>query len=437
MAEERDPVEAASDGRDLYDVTSWEPRSRLDRLSVRLYGGLIRAARAVVVLVAILILIAQFALTGLAAAANPSVGAFILLSVVPAFAIAAYFWRADVTMREPPGTLLITFLLGVLLAGFASVLNTVASPLFETIPLVGLALFFYLIVAPVEEFVKWLAVRLYAFRRPEFSAVVDGAVYGAVAGLGFATIENTVYISGQYLSAIEAGEGGVFAATLQTTALRTFAGPGHVIYSGFAGYYLGLAKYNRGNAGPIVLKGLLIAAFVHATYNTLVGVVPAVASVVFDVAWPVAFIAFILVYDGVFGYLLYRKVRRYRQVYDATGAGRDREGSAAEETSPMAADPGDHDDAGEGRGRETTATRGGADRDTAATGGRGERAATPAGEDPLDSLLADESPDASDDRVQKSTEDESPEGDSPSSTGFDWDDPGHSGADEDESDAGQ
>jgi len=397
MSEERDPVDAASDGRrDLYDVTSWEPRTRLDRLSVRLHSGLLRTARAVVVLVAILILVAQFALTGLAAAANPGVGAFILLSVVPAFAIAAYFWRADVTMREPLGTLLITVLRGVLLAGFASVLNTVASPFFETIPLIGLALFFYLVVAPIEEFVKWLAVRLYAFRTPEFSAVVDGAVYGAVAGLGFATIENTVYISGQYLAAIEAGEGGVFAATLQTTALRTFAGPGHVIYSGFAGYYLGLAKYNRENAGPIVVKGLVIAAFVHATYNTLVGVVPAVASVIFNVAWPVAFLAFILVYDGVFGYLLYRKVRRYGDAYDETGAGRDREGYRDGETPSVGTEHDDFDDTGEGAGRETAGTDGEDDQDVATTTDNQD----------LDSLLSDESPGAGTDPEERSREEE-------------------------------
>jgi RsiW-degrading membrane proteinase PrsW (M82 family) len=324
MTEERDPVEAASDGqRDLYEVASWDPRSSLDRFSVLLHGWLLRAARAVVVLVAILILIAEFALTGLAAVADPSVGVFILLSVVPAFAIAAYFWGADVTMREPLGTLLVTFLLGVLLAGFAAVLNSVASPLFEAIPLVGLALFFYLVVAPIEETVKWLAVRLYAFRTPEFSAVVDGAVYGAVAGLGFATIENTLYIGQEYLAAIESG-GGVFRETLQIAAVRTFAGPGHVIYSGFAGYYLGLAKYNRENAGPIVVKGLVIAALIHATYNTLVGIVPTLLSALTGVGWPVAFIGFILVYDGVFGYLLYRKVVRYRQAYDETGAGRGR-----------------------------------------------------------------------------------------------------------------
>jgi len=326
MSGERDPVErAAGEERDLYDVASWEPRSRLDRLSVRLYRLLLRGARAFVVLVALLIILGEFVLTGLATIAEPAVGAYILLSIVPALGVAVYLWRADATMREPLDTLLVTFLLGVLFAGFAAVFNSVADPLFSAIPYVGLALFFYLVVAPVEETVKWLAIRLYAFRTPEFNAVIDGAVYGAVAGLGFATIENAAYIGQQYLEA--AGTGSALPATLRTAAVRSLAGPGHVIYSAFAGYYLGLAKYNRENAGPIVVKGLLIAALAHGTYNTLVGVVPAAVSALTGVALPIAFIGFILAYDGALGYVLYRKVTRYGEAYDAT-AGEEGGGSS-------------------------------------------------------------------------------------------------------------
>jgi RsiW-degrading membrane proteinase PrsW (M82 family) len=211
------------------------------------------------------------------------------------------------------------------------VLNSIADPLFDLIPYLGLVLFFYIVVAPVEEAVKWLAIRLYAFRRPEFAAVIDGAVYGAVAGLGFASIENAVYIGGQYLDVAQAG-GDTFVATFSTAAVRTFAGPGHVIYSAFAGYYLGLAKYNREQAGPLVVKGLLIAALAHGTYNTLVGFVPDLVASRTGVGWGVAFIGFVLVFDGALGYLLYRKISRYRAAYRETkgnGAGASDDGVLA------------------------------------------------------------------------------------------------------------
>ena len=172
---------------------------------------------------------------------------------------------------------------------------------------------FFLVVGPVEETVKLLAVRLYAFHSPRFGAVVDGVVYGAVAGLGFATIENAIYIGG--VTSEIADPLNLVLTGGAITSVRALAGPGHVIYSAFAGYYLGLAKFNPDNAGPIVVKGLLIAALIHAVYNSLSSVVPLIASELLNIPWFVAFLAFIIVYDGIFLLVLFRKLSRYRQAY--------------------------------------------------------------------------------------------------------------------------
>jgi len=320
---DRDPVDRAAEAdRDLYDVATWEPRGALDRLSVSLYGGLLSSGRLVVVLAAALIVVSQFALSAAAVAEEPPIALYVALSVVPALALAGYVYQADVTSGEPLGLLVATFLLGFVLAGFAAVLNSAFSRTFAEfgIPLV---VFFFVIVGPVEETVKLLAIRLFAYRSDAFDAVIDGAVYGAVAGLGFATIENTIYITDQYLAAAGTTPSPIDQTRL-TAAVRTFAGPGHVIYSAFAGYYLGLAKFNPEDRGPIVVKGLLVAAVIHATYNSLV-------SNLFDIAtWlgvagvsdAALFVAFVIVYDGVFGYVLYRKLAAYRRAYFDAGADR-------------------------------------------------------------------------------------------------------------------
>ncbi|HKL30281.1 MAG TPA: PrsW family intramembrane metalloprotease, partial [Natrialbaceae archaeon] len=286
----------------------------------------------------------------------------VILSIVPAFLIAAFVWFSDVTTNEPITNLFMTFALGIVLGPFAGVLNVLVplavlglivavfltaidalsrsisggavAPidpgmaidpvLVQEMPeiegallVVVLALFFYLVVGPVEEGVKLLAVRVYAYRTDDFDAVVDGAVYGAVAGLGFATVENALYITDAFQQVGQAADlfgNGIVAA-------RALAGPGHVIYSAIAGYYLGLAKFNRENAGPIVVKGLLIAAFFHGTYNLLVGIVPgAVADAFPEVTRTMALVGFIVVYDGSIGYFLYRKIRRYRRIYSRVGA---------------------------------------------------------------------------------------------------------------------
>lgn len=373
---DRDPIEARSDGtRDLYDISTWEPRSAIDSLAVRVYRGIITTTRAVVILLAALILLSQFLLGSIGAtfARDPYSVGLVVLSVVPALGLVAYVYVADITTSEPLELLVGTFVLGVLFAGFAAILNSVLSPVVRGGPsmlgplgaLVGTVLFFYLVVGPVEESVKLLAVRLYPFRDDSFDAVIDGAVYGAAAGLGFATIENALYITrnlgtgGNELAlgaalgsaglgwvatgltglpvAQTGGSGiiGIVESGGRITALRALAGPGHVIYSAFAGYYLGLAKFNRDRAGPIVVKGLIIAAAIHATYNVLVGIVPVVvgfaASQFLGVTVPqlVAFFAFVLVYDGVFGYALLRKFANYRTAYrDVHGPGDDEDGAS-------------------------------------------------------------------------------------------------------------
>jgi RsiW-degrading membrane proteinase PrsW (M82 family) len=397
MAEKRDPVERAADSdADLYDVATWEERSSLDGLSVALYRLLVGSTRIAILLAAFAILLA---IGGLSALTDPQIGSLTALSAVPALALAGYVWYSDVTESEPLGLLVATFLLAVLTANFAAVINSLLQPGFGSIGILGSTLFFFVVVGPVEESVKLLAVRLYAYRSSSFDAVVDGAVYGAVAGLGFATIENALYITQQIgMEEIRFGTE-LIGAGGGVTAIRALAGPGHVIYSGIAGYYLGLAKFNQRNAGPIIVKGIILASVVHATYNSIVGPASALVATFTPLGGFTAFLAFIVVYDGLFGLFLYRKIRRYRDVYRATRDETDEatleseltefETSAPSATERDVADADGGTEAGldpEAAREERTETRGG----SAADDGRSET--TPDADSPFE-FGAFESPD--------------------------------------------
>jgi RsiW-degrading membrane proteinase PrsW (M82 family) len=325
MGKDREPIsEAADNGRELYEIANWYERTLLDRVAVSVYNGLRFVSRAVVILLSILLLLTLVALGGLGLLLNrPIVTVLVFFSVAPAFGLAAYVWYADPTTSEPLWLLLATFLIGLLFANFAAVINSLTQPLFVWIPVVGLSLYFYLVVAPIEEFVKLLAVRLYAFNSNSFDSVIDGAVYGAFAGLGFATIENALYVSRGLQTALQGSAGGeipIVGIVAGTAAVRALAGPGHVIYSAFAGYYLGLAKFNPEDAGPIIVKGLLIAALIHGTYNSLSTVVPNALASGLGLPATLATLAFIIGYVALFSYLLYRKIARYRAVYETVGA---------------------------------------------------------------------------------------------------------------------
>jgi RsiW-degrading membrane proteinase PrsW (M82 family) len=324
----KDPVESRADeSEDLYDITTWEPRTALDRLAIKTHRGVVKASRRFIVALGVLILVAILVVSGAGGLIidDPFVLGLAALSAIPATGLALYIYQTDITTKEPPALLVSTFVLSVLFAGFAAIINT-AFGFVQLFPLVGIVLFFYLVVGPVEESVKLLSVWLYPYRDSRFDSVVDGAVYGAIAGLGFAAIENVLYITQNLQTPasvlIQTGIGVVdgFAETIeaggQIAAIRGLAGPGHVVYSSFAGYYLGLAKFNPENAGPIVAKGLLIAAFIHATYNTLVGLVPGLVSLLVPgVPILVLFFGFVIVFQGVFFYILYRKLKRYEMAY--------------------------------------------------------------------------------------------------------------------------
>ena len=325
-----DPVAAALSGStDLYDVAEWDPRSGLDRASVAVHSLLHASRRWLLIALGVVLFVVQLAFAGLLVLRQPSLGVLAALSAVPALAIVGYLWYGDPTIREPVETMAVVFVLAILFASFAAVVNTALQPLFRFVPVVGMAVFFFVVVGPIEETVKWLGVRIGAFE--SINSVVDGVVYGAVAGLGFATIENAIYIVQGYSRQMALQSGTPLVAAVQTATSRAFVGPGHVLYSSLAGYYLGLAKFNPENKGPIVVKGLLLAALVHALYNTSVTYLPEL------IPWNFAtLVGFVVVFDAVVGYFLYRKLARYKRLYHRTAAS-----GHKSETDASSADPSD------------------------------------------------------------------------------------------------
>lgn len=312
--EPADPVKRSLEyDTDLYDIATWEVRGPLDSLSVGLAAALRAIRSALLISIALALFVGQLGLAVLLVGERPALGVLAVASVGPALLVTWYLWWADPTKNEPFGLLAVTFVLSFVFASLAAFLNSVFMPLFGLIPVVGFVLFFFLVVGPVEETVKWLAIRVYAYRSSTFDSVVDGAVYGAVAGLGFAAIENLLYIVQMYAVAGPTGAADPLAAAGQTAVARAFVGPGHVIFSAWAGFYLGLAKFNREHRAPIVVKGLVIAAFIHAVYNTIVSFTAVTATAL-------SFTLFVLVYDGFWFGLLFRKITKYRRLHREAAA---------------------------------------------------------------------------------------------------------------------
>jgi RsiW-degrading membrane proteinase PrsW (M82 family) len=111
----------------------------------------------------------------------------------------------------------------------------------------------FLWVGFVEEFFKYLAVRLTVYRSSQFNEVMDGMIYMISAALGFAATENIGYMVGFGFSV------GFLRAILSYL--------GHVSFSAILGYYLGKAKI-EGQKNWLWV-GFIWAISLHWLYDVL------------------------------------------------------------------------------------------------------------------------------------------------------------------------
>jgi RsiW-degrading membrane proteinase PrsW (M82 family) len=180
-------------------------------------------------------------------------------AVVPALLLLWYFYRQD-RFPEPQRVVLVTFFLGVLATIPAGVVESVL--MIAVIPNLEMTnLMTSLTLASSagvsEEFFKWLVVILYCARHKEFDEPMDGIVYGVVASLGFATLENYLYV--QFSPA---------ESVLLTALARAFtAVPCHAFLGAIMGYHVGQAWFGKGGRGLHLLLSLVLPAVLHTLYD--------------------------------------------------------------------------------------------------------------------------------------------------------------------------
>jgi hypothetical protein len=128
------------------------------------------------------------------------------------------------------------------------------------------------IVAPIiEEGLKGLAVLVvFLMFRKEFDSVLDGIVYAAVTAMGFAAIENVLYIyRNGYLAS---GWSGFWVLVFIRVVL---VGWMHPFFTAFTGIGLAIARLSRNVLVKIIAVpiGYTVAVTAHAFHNTFGGLI--------------------------------------------------------------------------------------------------------------------------------------------------------------------
>ncbi|MDX2003095.1 MAG: PrsW family glutamic-type intramembrane protease [Chitinophagales bacterium] len=177
------------------------------------------------------------------------------LALAPGFAIMLYIYLKDKHEREPLGLLIKCFIAGIFSTVPAVILSRYGSSFGYGIsdnPWITFV-YAYGVVAFSEELSKFAMVYWFAYRNKNFNEPFDGIVYSVMVSMGFATLENILYVN-QY------GYG--------TGIMRMFtAVPAHASFAVVMGYFLGKAKYDTTESFKLKLFGLLGAVLLHGSYD--------------------------------------------------------------------------------------------------------------------------------------------------------------------------
>ena len=168
-----------------------------------------------------------------------------------------WFWlNEDKEHPEPKGLLALTFLLGMAMVIFVLPFEQLARAKIKN------AQTLTIMWAAAEELIKYFAVALIALKTRYIDEPVDYAIYFISAALGFAALENTLFL----IQPLSLGEGTV---GLLTGNLR-FLGATllHSVASAIVGVSMGLAFYSNWlNKKVALFVGIFSAIVLHSLFN--------------------------------------------------------------------------------------------------------------------------------------------------------------------------
>jgi RsiW-degrading membrane proteinase PrsW (M82 family) len=172
-----------------------------------------------------------------------------------------YFYKRDTCEPEPRRLILSAFLLGMAITLPVAVVEALVGDF------VGSIFVLAVVVAPiVEEIGKFLAVWWAIFPSAEFDQVIDGVTYSVAAALGFASVENVLYV---FSSSMD----GPFAVIGTYSFRAFFSVPAHALISSIWGFALGRAKFaDASRRNSIIGIGLVSSMLAHAAFNFFAGI---------------------------------------------------------------------------------------------------------------------------------------------------------------------
>lgn len=174
------------------------------------------------------------------------------LSVLPVILLLVFIYRQDKYEKEPLGLLIRAFIGGMVAIPLDLFLVSMINGIIYSETVFYSA---FIEAGFCEEFCKFVILFLTIWWNKNFNEYMDGIVYAAFVSLGFACVENILYVS----------EGGVSTGIVR--ALLSV--PGHFLFGVIMGYFFSLAKFTDKNRLVYLLLSLFAAAAAHGLFDWL------------------------------------------------------------------------------------------------------------------------------------------------------------------------
>lgn len=178
----------------------------------------------------------------------------LLASLAPVFIILFYIYFRDKYEKEPLRMLVKAILAGILVVLPVIFVERLLMGLDPSSGRVaGAAYRAFVVAGSTEELFKFAALYLLVWKSPSFNEKFDGIVYAVFVSLGFAGVENVLYV-------MESG--------MQTALVRSLtAVPAHAIFGVTMGYYLGIARMYKEVRSTYLPRAILVPIVLHGIYD--------------------------------------------------------------------------------------------------------------------------------------------------------------------------
>lgn len=180
----------------------------------------------------------------------------LFISIAPIVIVALYVYIRDKYEKEPVGALIKALLSGILIVFPVVFIEGFMIDLPGQSEGLSAALFNGFIVASLtEEGFKLAAFMIFFWQSRNFNERFDGIVYAVFISLGFAAIENLIYVY----------KGGYSVGILRALT----AVPAHALFGTVMGYHLGNARFYPGKRGYHLVLAFLMPFIWHGLYDFL------------------------------------------------------------------------------------------------------------------------------------------------------------------------